>query len=223
MKQTLTFSSTGARQLVAGSAGAIEVDARYGKSRQRLDAGLLLVCHPHPLFGGSMDNKVVTTLARAAREMGLAQVRFNFRGVGQSQGAHADMHGEAADLQQLIELCRAQLEAGPLVLAGFSFGSGVSSLVVADNPDIAALHLVAPPVARYQGVYADTYPCPVWVYQGDSDEVIDAQATRSWAESLRSPCELQWFEHTGHFFHGRLTELHRDFSAALKRTPGHQR
>ena len=215
MDQKLSFSPTGVRQLVSGAAGHIEVDARLGKGRLSVDSGLLLLCHPHPLFGGSMDNKVVTTLARAGRDLGLAQLRFNFRGVGASEGEHAEMQGEAQDLQLLIDLLQQQYPRAPLVLAGFSFGSGVSSLVVGDNPQIEALHLVAPPVSKYRGTYPDRYHCPLSVYQGDSDEVIDAQATRRWALGMKSDCELHWFEQTGHFFHGRLTDLYRAFAKEI--------
>lgn len=218
MDQQLIFSPTGARQLVDGPAGKIEVDARLAKGRQDLSSGVLVLCHPHPLFGGTMDNKVVTTLARAGRDLGLAQLRFNFRGVGQSEGVHAEMKGEADDLKLLLERVQHEAPAAPLVLAGFSFGSGVCSLVVPDFAAIHSLFLVAPPVSKYRDTYLDSYPCPVSVFQGDSDEVIDSAATRRWVESLKSRCDFYWFEHTGHFFHGRLTDLYRDFSVALRKS-----
>lgn len=212
MPENIRFSTAGERQLVSGAAGDIELDARLGKSRDDVGTGVLVICHPHPLFGGTMDNKVVTTLARAARDLGVAQVRFNFRGVGKSQGEHAAMAGETEDLHLLLDLLGCQADV-PLYLAGFSFGSGVASRASQTRADLRCLHLIAPPVGKYTDTYFRHYPCPLTVYQGSEDEVVDAQATRLWANEVESDCQLAWFEQTGHFFHGRLTDLHRAFSS----------
>src|SRR5690606_29183008 len=132
---------------------------------------IAIVCHPHPLFGGTMDNKVVTTLCRACRDAGGAVLRFNFRGVGASQGAYSDGIGECEDLLAAESWLSQRYPGLPLWLAGFSFGSFVAvrgARILADNNRPARhLFLVAPPVHHYDFAAIDRVDCPVTVVQSE--------------------------------------------------------
>ncbi|ASK34902.1 alpha/beta hydrolase [Alcanivorax sp. N3-2A] len=182
---------------------------------------LAIVCHPHPLFGGSMDNKVVTTLSRAARDAGAAVVRFNFRGVGNSQGAYSEGAGEAEDLIAVHHWLTRRYPGLPLWLAGFSFGSYVAAHgaeVLAANGDApAALMLVAPPVHHFDFNGIERVGCPVTVVQGEDDEVVPAEQVFRWVEQTPLAPDLIRFPDSGHFFHGNLPDLKE---VAASRLPG---
>jgi alpha/beta superfamily hydrolase len=135
-----------ARALLDGAAGKIEVSSSVPDAAR----AIAVIAHPHPLFGGTMDNKVVTTLARAFVESGAATFRFNFRGVGGSQGVHDEGRGETEDMLAVIEHARAQAGALPLKLAGFSFGGAVATCA-SGRADFAQLVLVAPGFRRITG------------------------------------------------------------------------
>lgn len=172
---------------------------------------LMVAGHPHPLHGGTMDNKVVTTLTRVARDAGAATLRFNFRGVGESAGAFDDAIGETDDLLAAVSWLRGRWPALPLWLAGFSFGSYVAvraarALNQAGQPQ-SGLLLVAPPVHHYPFDEIDSVGSPVWLVQGDEDEVVPADEVLSWARQSPLKPEIQVMPGCGHFFHGRLTEL----------------
>lgn len=193
---------------IAGPAGAIEVrvDVRGAPPL----AADLVICHPHPLHGGTLDNKVVHTLARAARDRGLRAIRFNFRGVGRSGGVHDQGRGEVDDLCALLAAIRAASPGRDLLLAGFSFGAWVTASSLArlplDGPLPRAALLLAPPV-HYPGFdLLPPFPVPVTVFQGADDEVVAADTVAAWCASRRPPIAPQAFA-TGHFFHGLLPEL----------------
>lgn len=165
-----------------------------------------VVCHPHPLYHGTMNNKVVHALARGANRLGVPAVRFNFRGVGASGGAWDEGRGETEDVLAVVEWARARWPGRRLWLAGFSFGSFVS-LKAARAAGASALATVAPPVQRFplEGIAGPD--CPWLVLHGEQDELVDAEIVRDWVESLRPRPELEMFPDTTHFFHGRLNEL----------------
>lgn len=197
-----------------GPAGALEArftPATAGAGR------VAVVCHPHPLHGGSMDNKVVTTLYRDWRDHGLAVLRFNFRGVGGSEGQHAHGEGEVRDLRAVLDWLVAEQGATHLLLGGFSFGAWVAAAGAGDLPPglvLERLVLVAPPV-HYPG-FAGLEPAPgALVVQADDDEVVEAAAVAAWAASRQAPPELIRLDKTGHFFHGRLGELKAELAARL--------
>ncbi|MDZ4813431.1 MAG: alpha/beta hydrolase [Pseudomonadota bacterium] len=198
------FPDAAAHFLLEGAAGSIEVASDRPAQSPRL--GTALICHPHPLHGGSMQNKVVTTTERALRELGLSTLRFNFRGVGQSQGSYDEGRGEGEDLLLLAQWVRAARPRDVLWLAGFSFGAFVSiTRAAAIAP--AQLISLAPPVGRWQ-FEAIAYPqCPWLVIQPEADEVVDAAAVFVWAEQLTPRVELVRFPNASHFFHGQLTTL----------------
>ncbi len=174
-------------------------------------AMIAIVCHPHPQFGGTMDNKVVTTLIRAARDAGAAALRFNFRGVGESQGAYSDGIGEVEDLIAVHRWLSKKYPNTPLWLAGFSFGSFVAArgaeVLAANGEAPAALFLVAPPVHHYGFETIENVGCPVTVVQGEDDEVVPADKVFRWAESSALAPDLIRFPDSGHFFHGQLVNL----------------
>jgi hypothetical protein len=165
-----------------------------------------VVCHPHPLHGGTMQNKVVHTLARAMQELGVPTVRFNFRGVGASEGTYGDGLGEVDDALAAVAWARERWNCETLWLAGFSFGSAVS-LGAARVARPAALVSVAPPVGRLLLGRVEHPGCPWLVVQGDRDELVDCDAVRRWAATHEPAPELAVFEGAEHFFHGRLVEL----------------
>jgi alpha/beta superfamily hydrolase len=165
-----------------------------------------VVCHPHPLYGGTLQNKVVHTLARAMQQLGVPTLRFNFRGVGGSAGRYDGGAGELEDALAACEWARANWSCGTLWLAGFSFGSAVA-LQAAAVVRPAALVTVAPPVGRIIVVPVPRPPCPWLVVQGDRDELVDAEAVRRWAAEFSPPPRLEMLAGAEHFFHGRLAEL----------------
>lgn len=184
-------------------------------------AFIALVCHPHPLFGGTMDNKVVTTLCRAVREGGGAALRFNFRGVGHSQGAYSEGLGETEDMLAALHWLQQRYPGRSLWLAGFSFGAFVAARGAAVLAEMGAparhLMLVAPPVTNFDLASVTDTGCPVTIVQGDDDEVIDAAAVHRFAGQSPLAPELIRFPACGHFFHGRLVELK---ALARTRLPG---
>jgi alpha/beta superfamily hydrolase len=203
---------------IPGPAGALEVACREGSADGRF-AGrgwCAVVCHPHPLHGGTMDNKVVTTLARAYGELGVDVTRFNFRGVGASAGVHDNGVGEVGDLRAVAAWSRERFAASQLLLAGFSFGCGVVSNACGQIPVAHAL-LVAPPVGRYNFRPVGGYPCPVCVVMGGRDELVDPAQVHAWAESLTPRPELIAMPDAGHFFHGQLVDLRQRLVATLAR------
>ena len=168
--------------------------------------GVAVICHPHPLYQGTMSNKVVYTVARAFNDAGFAAVRFNFRGVGKSDGDYAEAIGETDDALAVVEWARQRWPGIALWLAGFSFGAYValraSSSVLPDG-----VVSVAVPVQRFD-VAALTQPdCPWLVIQGDQDELVDADEVVKWIDSLPPGPELVVMDGPDHFFHGRLREL----------------
>ena len=167
-----------------------------------------VVCHPHPLFGGTMDNKVVTTVVRAFKEAGIPVVIFNFRGVGHSEGVHDNGNGEIDDAVAVITWALAQTQASELYLAGFSFGSYIAAATVsrlsALPVQLKQLWLIAPPVHHYPMANLQL-PTSAMVIQGDADEVVPAEEVFTWAK--QQSLTVIRFADCSHFFHGRLTEL----------------
>lgn len=185
--------------------GAIQLDARV------LDQGAsvgVIMCHPHPLFSGTMDNKVVTTVLRAARDLGMNTLRFNFRGVGNSTGKHDDGRGEQVDVATAVKYARETLGWQKIILAGFSFGAGMACLHACDHPEgLAGLFLIAPAVHHFDAPSTLPQEFETWVLMGDEDEVVPFDEVETWTELVVPQPHWFVFANTGHFFHGRLTDL----------------
>ncbi len=201
--------------LIDGPAGQLELLLSEGLAGR----GVLVVSHPHPLGGGSMNNKVVSSLIREAHERGLSCVRFNFRGVGQSQGVHDHGQGEQDDLRTVIAAALQRWPGERLLLAGFSFGSYIAASVAAQAQpswSLQGLLLVAPPVHNYP-LSSLSLPSPTWILQGDADELVDAQEVQAWASASAAVDHLDMVESCGHFFHGRLDRVRAFMGAAIDR------
>ena len=198
------MNTTTQRQNIAGPAGVIEcaIDLPAQGSAAR---GVALLCHPHPLHGGTMDNKVVHTLARALVQLGWRVLRFNFRGVGGSAGQWDAGRGEVDDALAVIQAFRAPNE--PLALGGFSFGASIASQVaqrLLGHEAVQQLVLVAPAVENFPlaNVSPDTL-----VVHGENDEIVPLAALLRWAASQGLP--VQVIPGASHFFHGQLPLLKR--------------
>jgi alpha/beta superfamily hydrolase len=166
-----------------------------------------VVCHPHPLYGGTMENKVVTILARSLQECGMATVRFNFRGVNQSEGSYDEGRGETADAAAVADWAASRWPQRRLVAAGFSFGAYVAWRLAMERT-AARLVMVAPPVQRFDFSPAAGQPHIPWiVIQGDADDVVDPVSVRRWAEASSPRPSFVALPEAGHFFHGHLQEL----------------
>ena len=199
------------RVSVAGPAGAIECTIdEPDKPSAGAPRGVAVLCHPHPQHGGTMDNKVVQTLARAFLQLGYRVVRFNFRGVGASAGVWDEGRGEIDDALAVIAAQRLAAPGLPLALGGFSFGGYVAAQAAArlaadaQNPaPVERLVLVGPATSRFEmpaRVAADTL-----LIHGEADDVVPLAATLDWARPQGLPVIV--LPGVGHFFHGQLTLL----------------
>lgn len=166
----------------------------------------IVICHPHPLHGGTMHNKVVTIIERSMRELGLRTIRFNFRNAGESEGEHDEGYGETDDLFAVTEWVRHTRPDDDLWLAGFSFGSYIAQRA-AQNLKLGQLITIAPPVDRYEFSALDHPDCPWLVVQGDEDEVVALEDVKCWLEKVEPRPEFLVMELADHFFHRRLMDL----------------
>lgn len=208
-------------QLIDGEVGDIELfvdlppDSSTAKPAAMKPAAIAVCCHPHPLFGGALTNKVIHTVARNLAASGALTVRFNFRGVGASSGTHDQGQGELRDLLRVAEWARAHQPEAPLWLAGFSFGAWMV-LRAQSRLAPAALITVAPPVGRWDFSEVKAPLCPWLLLQGTSDELVDAQSALHWARTLQPRVQVKLLDGADHFFHARLHEVAdavRDFIA----------
>lgn len=205
------FAPTPTRTLtIPGPAGTLEalLDEPTDVSSPQAVA---VVCHPHPLYGGTMTNKVVYSLAKAFNEAGAPAVRFNYRGVGASTGTYDDGNGETADALAVLEWAAQRWPGAKLWLGGFSFGGAVAIRAAAAR-DVERLVSVAPAIRRIS-VDTNSLPqCPWLIVQGDQDELVDPKDIQQWAqdlppEKLSQAPRLVMLTGVEHFFHGRLGEL----------------
>jgi alpha/beta superfamily hydrolase len=189
---------------IEGPAGALEVLLEDPQGAAR--PGFGVICHPHPLYGGTLHNKVVHSLARACQQREMPTLRFNFRGTGASAGTYDEGRGETQDALAVIEFGRKRWPGVPMILAGFSFGAMVS-LNAAVPSEPAKLITVAPAVTRVQFDTATRPACPWLIVQGDADELVSVRDVRDFAAKFDPPPQLVVLPGVEHFFHGRLTEL----------------
>ena len=204
--------------LIPAPAGVLEVDALWQQDNPNdpnTDT-VALLCHPNPLFDGTMNNKVVSTMYRFARDSGMHVVRFNFRGVGQSTGEHDYANGEVQDAMTVLQWLAGQTNARKLWLGGFSFGGYVTARVaeqVLTSPHIWGLSdfnivnvaLISPSIEKNDGSDLSLPIAKTFEIYGDADEVIAPENMQAFADRLGIRVSI--VEGAGHFFHGRLTEL----------------
>jgi len=163
-------------------------------------------CHPHSLHGGTMTNKVVHTVSRSIAGLGIPSLRFNFRGVGKTDGEYDEGRGERNDLKAVVRWLRDKYPQAKLLLSGFSFGSFVSAFA-AREIDPSMLLSVAPPVKRFDFDGFVRPECEWNVIMGTSDELVEFNEVENWISAFELPPGLIAMEDASHFFHGRLIEL----------------
>jgi uncharacterized protein len=227
--------------VIGGPAGKLEA---LLEEPEGPPASFGVLCHPHPLHGGTLHNKVVHTLARALHEFSVPTVRFNYRGVGASEGSYADGMGETEDALAAVEWGRQRWPAADLWLLGFSFGARVAIragvragarllVTVAPSLDrgvadggVGAAPASIPHAASREATAAPAEgpPCPWLIVQGDADDVVDTRSVLEWASRLSLAREaaalpaltVHVLHGAGHFFHGRLPELREAVASFIR-------
>ena len=206
------------RILIRGAAGGIDVAAHL--PTEVAPRAVAVVAHPHPLFGGTMDNKVVTTIARTMFDAGAAVFRFNFRGVGKTEGAHDEGRGETDDMLTVISHARASVgnDSLPLWLAGFSFGGAVA-LAASEQVVVDQLVLVAPAfqrIAQWANVHnGGNPPASTLLIHGENDETVPLSDSLEWARSRDMAVTV--VPAADHFFHMRLHIIKQLVANQLRR------
>lgn len=177
-----------------------------------------IICHPHPQQQGTMHNKVVTTLHRCCRDLGVRTVRFNYRGVGRSEGEFANGVGEAEDLLAVLAWVKAVQPHDAIWLLGFSFGAGIVLAAAAHTiHPINYIVCVAPGVDRDYFHATTPQHCPWLVVQGGMDDVVSPQTVTQWVNAIDdNPPQYCYFAEVGHFFHGNLVLLREKVGEALR-------
>jgi len=199
------FSQASSECRIAGPAGALQAMLDVPADAAETTP-LAVICHPHPPDGGSLNNKVVATLAKACVECKVIALRFNFRGVGASGGAYDGGAGELADCLAVIKWARQQRPQAPLLLAGFSFGAWVA-LKAAEHIPPAAMISIAPPVGFRDFSQVSAPACPWLAVQGENDEIVDPHTVLLWLERQSPKPQIIAMPETSHFFHGKLLPL----------------
>ena len=201
------------KTLIAGAVGAIEIASQILADAPR---AVGVVAHPHPLFGGTMDNKVVTTVARAFVEAGAATYRFNFRGIGATEGVHDDGRGETEDMLAVIAHATDQHPGLPLWLSGFSFGGAVT-LAASEKVNATEMILVAPAFQRLShwqnAEKGGTVPDSALVIHGELDETVPLADSFEWARPRNIPVVV--VPGADHFFHLRINIIRQIVSRWL--------
>ena len=185
-----------------GRLEAILKEPRDGSVR-----GAALVLHPHPLFGGTMHNKVVFRAAAALNDAGLVTLRLNFRGVGQSTGEHDEGRGEREDVRAGLDYLAANYAQSEITLCGFSFGARVGLEVGVADERIARLISIGTPVDKYDFNFLEHCRKPILFVQGDVDEYGDVDRLRELVAKINAPVQLRVIKGAGHFFDDQLEEL----------------
>ncbi len=191
----------------------LEAQRDVAKTPRSPNTPVAVVCHPHPLHGGSLTNKVTHMVAKAFVELGVETLRFNFRGVGKSSGVFDHGAGEVDDLLAAVDWLRVRHPAAPLWLAGFSFGAFVALSAQARSKTTRLL-LVAPPVAMFDFPAESGVTIPWLVIQGSADDIVDPAQVTAWVRQQANTPEYHCLDNAGHFFHGRLIDLRQQIHAA---------
>lgn len=198
------FPKNTTNALLPGPAGSLEIITTWPKNLKR--EAVAIICHPHPLYQGTMKNKVVTTLFRAFDHWGIPAIRFNFRGVGKSDGEYGEVVGEQEDLMAILDWVSKTLIDYDVYLAGFSFGSYIAASVANKEP-VSGLISVAPPVHHNAFNKLSNIKCPWLIAMGDADEIVPCKDVVQFVETSPRKQTFKIFPGVGHFFHGELKAL----------------
>lgn len=196
--------------LLSGQAGNLETVIHLPDNSKKI---VVVICHPHSLHGGTMDNKVVTTIMRASVKLRMPVVRFNFRSVGNSEGEFDNGIGEQQDLLSVLKFAQKKFPDSKVILAGFSFGSYVA-YQVAKQVTLLSLIIVGGAVHNWNYELPVDYDFPILVVHGDQDEITSIEHIREWVNQINPSPEFRVIEDGSHFFHGKLLLLEqqvRDF------------
>jgi alpha/beta superfamily hydrolase len=166
-----------------------------------------LVCHPHPLYGGTMHNKVVFKAAQALQMLGMPALRFNFRGVGHSTGTYDEGRGEMDDVRFALEFLSRRYPGLPVILGGFSFGAYVALRVAAIDDRVQAMIGLGVPARMFEGEHLQGSHKPKLIIQGTKDELAPYALTAQWFEQVPAPKSLVAVQGADHFFQGHLDEI----------------
>lgn len=203
---------------IQGPAGRLEAVHEEPDEGRRLDR-VVVVCHPHPLYGGTLHNKVVFRLARAARQAHSAVLRFNFRGVGRSSGSYDEGEGEQDDLRAALAYMNDHYPGLPLVVAGFSFGARVALRLACRDHRIERIVAVGTPVFKHDWTYLARCGCLQIFLHSTNDEYGPREALESIFAVASEPKRINWIESSDHFFSDNLDGLEEAAYEAI-RTPG---
>lgn len=197
-----------------GPAGVLESLLEYDPhTAPRLAA---LVCHPHPRYGGTLHNKVVFRAAQAAHQLAFATLRFNFRGVGNSQGSYGEGVGERDDARAALDSLSSRFPKTPICMMGFSFGAWVGMAVAAQDPRVRALVGMGLPVVDLDFSFLPSVTKPKLIVQGTEDAYGPRRQIETLFASLAEPKQIHWVEGADHFFSGKLEEVEEAVRAFLQ-------
>ena len=207
-----SLECVGQRVIIPGPAGPLEGITDCPDKETR--GAVAVILHPHPLYGGTLHNKVVHYLSRTCNQLGIPSLRFNFRGVGESGGVYDDGRGETEDCLAVLDWVQERRPGFDIWLAGFSFGAYVAYRSVRRHPCIRRLLTVAPPVNLFDFTVLPAPSCPWTLIQGELDELVPATSVENWVDTL--PVQpRQILLPADHFFHGQLNALQAALLASL--------
>jgi alpha/beta superfamily hydrolase len=204
--------------MVQGKAGSLQGALHMAKLSTD---DFLIICHPHPLFGGTMDNKVVTTAAKTYLDAGINVIRFNYRGVGESTGQYGNMIGEVEDARAIFDWVKGKYPLGRLFLAGFSFGCFIAAKLARDlsksGVTIPHLLMIAPSVEHSPFEEAVPLAAECTVIMGEQDEVVPFELVRSWVSAQEPSIEFIVQPEASHFFHRQLIVMRTHIKEVVSR------
>ncbi len=200
----LALECVGEAVTISGPAGLLEGLTACPEKETR--GAVAVILHPHPLYGGTFNNKVVHSLSRTCNLLGIPSLRFNFRGVGKSAGIYDDGRGEVEDCLAALDWVSDRRPGFDIWLAGFSFGAYVAYQVAGRDSRVQRLVTVAPPVSLFDFSHIPVPTCPWTLIQGELDELVPVETVSCWVAGL-SVSPTQFYLPADHFFHGQLNTL----------------
>ena len=209
------------RSFIPGPAGELEALLEWDPQIAALATAL--ICHPHPVYGGTMHNKVVFRAAKAALAAGLPTLRFNFRGAGKSAGTFDEGNGEREDVRAALNHLAERFPNLPIVLVGFSFGAWVGLAVGANDQRVTALVGLGLPVDSHDCSFLRQAAKPKLIIQGTHDQYGSRQRVEELYASLAQPKQIHWVEGADHFFAGHLPEVQEVLSGFLRKESSESR